>query len=130
MVTLPFQTVRLSFYVVLSTILAREIDKNSDILLFAIVFQVKVQHKTINLLFCVVFASIKLPRHDIPKNNYRLNDTIIFFVIMLCRFMSLVKKSVTADPYCIGLKNNVQNTLKFITQISNPACFGKKNFRV
>ena len=27
-----------------------------------------------------MFASIKLPQHDVPENNYRLNDTIIFLL--------------------------------------------------
>ena len=47
-------------------------------------------------LFCVVFVSIKLQWHGIPKNNYRLNDTINFFVIVLCRFVScrLSKKAL------------------------------------
>ena len=63
-----------------------------------LLFDVKIQHKTINLLFCVVFASIKLPQHHIPKNNFRSNDTIFVFVFMLCHFVSLVKKSVTPDP--------------------------------
>ena len=38
-------------------------------------------------------------QHEIPKNNYRLNDTVIVFVIVLYRFLWLVKKIVTADPY-------------------------------
>ena len=45
---------------------------------FITVFQVKIQHKTINLLFCVVFASIKLLQYNIPEINYRLNDKIFF----------------------------------------------------
>ena len=67
---------------------------------FVIIFHVKFQHKTINLSFWVVFASIKLPRHDIPKNNYRLNDTIIFFGYRVVSFHIVHQNSVTADPYC------------------------------
>ena len=67
---------------------------------FVIVFHVKIQHKTIYLSFCIVFASIKLPQQGIPKTNYRLNETIFFFVIVLCRFRSMVKKLLpqTLDP--------------------------------
>ena len=54
--------------------------KNPVNLLFLIFFRKKFLHLTINLLFCVVFAYIKLPRQDIPKNNYCLNDTIIFLL--------------------------------------------------
>ena len=61
-------------------------------LIFANIFHVKIQHKTINLTFCVIFASIKLPQQDIPKNNNCLNDTIIFSVIVMCRLVWLVKK--------------------------------------
>ena len=66
---------------------------------FVIVFHVKIQHKATNLSFCVVFASIKLPRHIIPINNYCLNDTII--ILLLCCIFSWCwsYKSVTTDPY-------------------------------
>ena len=61
---------------------------------FVIVFHVKILQKTINLLFCVVFASIKLMQYNIPEINYRLNDTIFF-----CnRVVSFVKKSVITEP--------------------------------
>ena len=63
------------------------------------IFQVKIQHKTINLSFCVIFASIKLLRQDIPKNNYRLNDTINLFCCVVS-FRVFGQKSATADPYC------------------------------
>ena len=39
--------------------------KNLINLSFVIAFHVKIQQKTINLSFCVVFASIKLPQHNI-----------------------------------------------------------------
>ena len=42
---------------------------------------------------------IKLPRHDIPKNNYRSNYTI-FFCYPVVLFHVIGRKSVTADPYC------------------------------
>ena len=45
-------------------------------------FHVKIQHKTINLSFCIVFASTKLPQHNIPKTNYRLNDKKKFLVVL------------------------------------------------
>ena len=82
----------------LSIIFDRKTDKNSDKFIICYCFQVKIHHKTIILSFCVIFASLKFPRHDIRKNNYRFHDTI-FFVIVLFRFVSLVKKSVTADPW-------------------------------
>ena len=47
---------------------------------FVIVFHVKIQHKKINLSFYIIFASKKLPRHEISKNNYQLNETIIFLL--------------------------------------------------
>ena len=72
--------------------------KNSDKFMLCFIFHVKIKNKTIKLLFCVISVSIKLPRHDIPKNNYHLNDTIFFFVIVLCHLVLLVKKSVTTDP--------------------------------
>ena len=62
------------------------------------IFQVEIQHKTINLSFCVIFDSIKLPRHDIAKINYHLNDTIIF-LLSCCVVSCCWSKSVTADPY-------------------------------
>ena len=65
--------------IVLSIILDTKSYKNGDKLIVYYCFNVKIQHKTTNLLFCVVFVSLKLPRHKIPKNNYHLNDAIIFF---------------------------------------------------
>ena len=47
-------------------------------LVFVIAFHVKIQHKTINLSFCFVFASIKLPRH-----NTIIFQIKQFFVIFL-----------------------------------------------
>ena len=57
-------------------------------LFFAIVFHVKIQHNTTKILFCVVFALIKLSKHNIPEKNYRLNDTIIFLsgFVVSCRW--------------------------------------------
>ena len=63
---------------------------------FVIVFHVKIQHKTTNLSFCIIFASIKL--HEIPKTNYRLNETIIFFCYRVVSFRIVVQKNVTVDP--------------------------------
>ena len=34
------------------------------------------------LSFCIILAAIKLPQHEIPKTNYRLNETI--FLLLLC----------------------------------------------
>ena len=54
-----------------------------------IVFHVKIQHKTTNFSFCVDFVLIKLPSHEIPKNNYCLNDTNFFllsYCIVSCRW--------------------------------------------
>ena len=58
---------------------------------FVIIFHVKIQHKGTNLLFCIIFVLIKLPRHEIPKNNYHLNETIFFVIGFYC-LVSLVKK--------------------------------------
>ena len=93
-----FQTVNLSFYVILSIILDIKTNKNSDKYIVCYCFSSK--NPTQNNKFIVLcrFASIKLPRHDIPKNNCCLNDTIIFFVIVLCRFVLLVKKKCYRRP--------------------------------
>ena len=40
----------------------------------------------------------KLPRHDIPKNNYRLNETITFCYCVVS-FHVVGQKSFTADPW-------------------------------
>ena len=50
------------------------------------------------IVLCL-FASIKLLRHDNPKNNYHLSDTIIFFCYCVVSFLVSGEKSVTADPY-------------------------------
>ena len=65
---------------------------------FVIACHVKIQHKTTNFSFSVVFVLIKLPLHEFPKNNYPLNDTkknFCYGSIVMCRWS---KKSVTADP--------------------------------
>ena len=58
---------------------------------FVILFYVKIQHKTINLSFLLFFLN-KITTTQYTWNNYRLNDTTIFFVIVLCRLVSLVQK--------------------------------------
>ena len=72
-INLSFQRVNLSFYVVLSVIL----DNKFIICYF---FHIRIQHKTINISFCIIFASIKLPQHKILKTNDCLNKTIIFLL--------------------------------------------------
>ena len=47
-------------FIVLSKILDTKNNKNSGKFIVFIIFHVKIQHKTLNLLFCVVFAMIKL----------------------------------------------------------------------
>ena len=61
MVNLSFQTVNLSFYVVLLIILEEKNDKNSTKFIFCYRFSSKNPTQIINLSFCVIFASIKLP---------------------------------------------------------------------
>ena len=92
-VNLPFQTVNLSFQVVLSIILTVKTIKIPINLSFVIVFHVKIQHKTTNLSFCIVFVSKKLPRHETLKNNYRLNDTIIYFCYRVVSFRVVGQKN-------------------------------------
>ena len=93
MVNLPFQTVNLSFYVVLSIISDSSINKNSD--KFNVCYCFSCKNQTQNNKF-VGFVSIKLPGHNIHKNNYRLNDTN--FLLLCCLVLCCWSKSVTTDP--------------------------------
>ena len=57
-------------------------NKNNEIFNAFVVcysFSCKNQQKTIKLLFCVAFASIKLLQNKFPHNNYHMKYTIIFF---------------------------------------------------
>ena len=88
MVNLLFQTINLSFYVVSSIISDSKNEKNFNKFILCYRFSCKNPTKTINLLFCIVFASIKLPQHVVPKTNYCLNETIIF--LLSCCVVSVV----------------------------------------
>ena len=48
------------------------------ILSFVIIFHEQIQYQTTNLLFCIIYVLIRLPQHEIPKNNFCLNGTIFF----------------------------------------------------
>ena len=56
--------------------------------LFVILLHVKIQHKTINLMFCVIYVWIKLPQHDIPQKQ-------LLWRVETLRIIG--QKSVTAD---------------------------------
>ena len=81
--------VNLSFHVDLLIVLDSKNDNNSDKF---IVFHVNIQHKQYSYCFVFFFASIKLPLHDIPKTDYRLNETIIFLLccVISCRWSKKV----------------------------------------
>ena len=74
---------------------------------FVVVFNVKIQHQTPNLSFCVVFVLIKLPQQQIPKNNYRLNDTIIFFCYCVVSFHVIGQKKCYCRPLYLVAENRV-----------------------
>ena len=77
---LLFQMVNLSFFLFYWEFLTVQRIYILINLVVVIIFHVKIQHKTIYLLFCFIFALIKLPRHDIHRDNCRLNDTIVFWL--------------------------------------------------
>ena len=68
------------------------------ILLFVVIFHVKIQQKTTNLLFCVVFVLIKLSQHEIPKNNFCLNNTIILYWYHVVSFHVVGQKKCYGRP--------------------------------
>ena len=102
---LPFQFVNLSFQVVLSKFYTEKMIKILINLLFAIIFHVKIQHKTTNLQFCIVFVSKKLPQHEILKNSYRLNDTIIYFCYRVVSFCVVGQKKCDCRPFLVKSLN-------------------------
>ena len=81
-VNLSFQTINSSFYVVLLLILDSKNDNNSN--KFIVFYHFSCKNPTQNNKFIILyrFASIKLPQHEIPKTNYRLNEALIF--LLLC----------------------------------------------
>ena len=144
-VNLPFQTVNLSFQLFYRQFQTLKMIKTPINLSFVIVFHGNIQHKTTNLSLYVVFVLIKLPQHEIPKNNYRLNDTINFLLlccIVSCRLSKKVlPQTLRAQHLATLLEYNNYNFNKMEIHILdhqkrrqsgglNPLCIAKEKFYV
>ena len=81
-------------------------EKISINLPFTVIFHFKNQHKKNNLLFCVIFASIKLRQHKIPQ-------TIIvwmkkyFFIILSCFILCVNKVYRSLVEYHLKMTSQI-----------------------